>query len=293
MSDIHKVRSTVLILALVASTLAIIESASAQSIPKPSVPEFTLAYNTHSSDKPATYVTDPYTGEQRVSTPAEHYEWQTIDVTIKNQPFTSFKMTLDNNIVDALLYYDVQYKGHFEEKWHYYDPTYYVVQNDSRPYTVITFFAGGKRPNGGVGWGTRHISRLSSDSGGEVDFQVKAFVGYMQPGGLVKYPSLGPDVWIPGTFNGTESGWSSTQTIKIGESQTQTPSSTTAPAETPTATSTFSTSTTVQLAFGGVFLVLTWAQITIALIVAVAILLVIIAVLVHKTTKKAPNLKKK
>lgn len=287
----NKRAALLLIAILTLSSLLIGQAAPASAaISEPAVPEFTLAYNTHSSDKPATYVTDPYTGEQKVSTPAEHYEWQTIDITIKNQPFTSFKMTLDNNIVDALLYYDVQYKGHFEEKWHYYDPTYYVVQNDSGPYTVITFFVGAKGPNGGVGWGTRRISRLSSDRGGEVDFQVKAFVGYMQPGGLVKYPSLGPDVWIPGTFNGTESEWSSTQTIKIGESQASTPSSTTAPAETPTATSTFSTSAIVQLTFGGVFLVLTWAQIAIALIIAVAILLVIIAVLVHKTTtKKAPN----
>jgi hypothetical protein len=72
----------------------------AESIPTPSVPEFALKFSEHSFDTPITYSTNPYTGEN-VTNPASHYQWKTIEVTIKNQP-ASYDF-----------YYNIRIKGHF------------------------------------------------------------------------------------------------------------------------------------------------------------------------------------
>lgn len=56
------------------------------SIPTPSVPEFTLKYVDNSYDVPSstTTTTDPYTGEQTITTePGYHVANETIEVTIK------------------------------------------------------------------------------------------------------------------------------------------------------------------------------------------------------------------
>jgi hypothetical protein len=51
-----------LILLLALSNLMMAESASAQSIPKPSVPEFTIRYRDYSYSIPPTYGINEYTG---------------------------------------------------------------------------------------------------------------------------------------------------------------------------------------------------------------------------------------
>jgi hypothetical protein len=48
---------------LTVSSLVMVETAFAQSIPKPSVPEFTLVLVDSSYDVPTTYSIDPYTGD--------------------------------------------------------------------------------------------------------------------------------------------------------------------------------------------------------------------------------------
>jgi hypothetical protein len=54
----------VLILILTASSLIVVKTAPASaSIPKPSVPEFTLKFVDYSYDVPPTYGIDPYTGK--------------------------------------------------------------------------------------------------------------------------------------------------------------------------------------------------------------------------------------
>ena len=54
----------------------------------PSAPDFTVQYVDHSYDIPPTYGIDPYTGQTVMTFPGSHVDNRTIDVTIKNQPFT-------------------------------------------------------------------------------------------------------------------------------------------------------------------------------------------------------------
>lgn len=202
-------RPVLLIIAILAvSSLIMVESAFAQSITKPSVPEFTLKLADHSYDVPATYSIDPYTG-QNITHPGYHVENKTIDIIIKNQPFVS-----SINGTTYQLYYNVRHKGSFEDNWTElswtdYDSGSLVPQSNSQ-YTVISY------------------SAQSYPINASLDFQIRALMGcYYQH--TPQDPFL-PTVTYFGVPATGESKWSSTQTITIGESQTPTPS----PATTPT-----------------------------------------------------------
>ena len=105
----NKGYSLLLVIVLAVSSLIMVESASAQSIPTPSVPDFTINITHHSSDTPSTVSTDPFTGAN-VTNPGSHYEWQTLDLTIKNQPFTQDAYGIE-------FYYFIRMKGHFSTEW--------------------------------------------------------------------------------------------------------------------------------------------------------------------------------
>jgi hypothetical protein len=169
------------------------------SISKPSIPEFTLNYVGNSYDVPSstTTTTNPYTGEQTVTTePGYHVKNGTIEVTIKNQEFTPYP--IDNQYTISLFYY-VSYKGHYAEDWDYYPPSTYgreytaiFIPQSTSDYTVVQFRAPPE---------------------GKMDFRVQAQIGY--------YTSTTEFIAVPGapfttyTFNGEVSGWSITQTITI------------------------------------------------------------------------------
>ena len=94
--------------------------ASAQSIPKPSVPEFTVKFVDYSYDVPTTTSIDPYTGKT-VTNQSYHVENRTIQLEIKNQPFNSYIANGQN----ISFYFNVREKGHYEENW----TTIYSVDN--------------------------------------------------------------------------------------------------------------------------------------------------------------------
>jgi hypothetical protein len=182
-----------------ATTPAPSPSEEPTSIPTPSIPEFTLKYVDNSYDVPSstTTKTDPYMGEQTVTTvPGYHVKNGTIEVTIRNQEFTPY--SIDNQHTISLFYY-VSYKGHYAEDWDYYPPSTYgreysaiFIPQSTTDYTIVQFRAPPE---------------------GEMDFRVQAQIGY--------YTSSIEPVIIPGApfttyaFNGEVSGWSSTQTITI------------------------------------------------------------------------------
>ena len=163
------------------------------SIPKPSVPEFTVKAVSHPYDVPTTYSTDPYTGET-ITHEGYHVENKSIEVWIKNTPFTPYNDT-DGHEVN--LYYGVSAKGHFEPEWG--TPTAYsesdsaerIPQSNSE-YTVLSL-ANYYSPNA------------------QVDYQVEAIVGhfytdYYPPGHAIAFPYTAFQV-------DETSGWSNTQTL--------------------------------------------------------------------------------
>lgn len=186
-----------------------VKPARAQSIPTPSVPEFSLKFVDNSYDVPptATSTTDLYNGKTTTTTiPGYHVENLTIEVTIKNQPFPS---TLNGNTSN--LYYNVRIKGHFGEDWteqyHSYSTSGTLPPQSSSEYTVLSFPA-------------------SYRFGDEVDFQVQAILGYQLMGWL-------PDhILVPNySFVHESSDWSPTQTFTMPDTSASTSNS---PTPTPT-----------------------------------------------------------
>ena len=166
-----------------------VRPANAQTIPKPSVPEFTLHY-VPPQIVPATtpiYTTDPNRVEH-ILTPA-HPVWHVRDyveiIINKNQIFSPYIDSKQNQIA---LYYNVSYKEHNENNWNYY----YVEgllwgQNSTSDTTIIPF------------------NQLTG-KGGIVDFRVEAQIGYY---------IRGKQVPIVLGFVGQTSGWSNSKSITV------------------------------------------------------------------------------
>jgi len=221
-----KPATLLLIAVLVLSSLVMVGCVFAQSIPTPSVPEFTVEFFDNSYDVPPTYGVDPYSGENVVVEAGYHVENKSVEVSIENQPFTNYEDYSGNNI---MLYYDVGWKGHFEDYWKSFNSTNYmylvssaslmadgVLVYPNSPVTVVSF---GFRGNNGSDAYRNRLEEVSV--GDQIDFQVKALIGYYTK----VYDT--PVVGVPGSqnpyhyeFAGEESGWSSIQTLTIGESQT-------------------------------------------------------------------------
>jgi hypothetical protein len=196
------------------------------SIPKPSVPEFTVKIVSYPYDVPPTTTTtvDPYTGKETVTTqPGYRVENKSIELIIKNQPFTPHTDTA-GHMID--LYYNVRVKGHFAEECYWRE--LYSIDEMMRE-----------------GSGARHQGPAQSNSeytviscpadypdDGKVDFQVQALAGY--------YTEWWPFALVPimaWHFTGQLSEWSNTQTICISDG-TVTVSTSLNPTETPTPTNT-------------------------------------------------------
>ena len=231
-----KLAVLLLIVVLALSSIVMVGSVFAQST-KLSVPEFNVKYVVYSSYVPATYEVDKYTGETVTTSPGHYTTTRTVELTIKNQPFTSYKDSSGNY---TSFYYNVKYKGHYENEWHYhpYDPTkgyrtgsysdtYIASQSDSTKITV-------RMDVESVG-----SMRLNDiPDGGELDFQVQALTGRLDK----VYTGSSGFAWVGGdsdhyyVFTGRKSGWSETQTLAIGKNQTSTASlkSTPSPEATPT-----------------------------------------------------------
>ena len=196
---------------LALSCMIMVESSYAQTIPKPSVPNFSLSIIDNSYDVPSntTSCTDPYTGKTTTQTqPGYHVTNRSIQVSIKNQPFTPY--TNENgNLIS--LYYNISVKPHYGGNWTYYPQTYTETSYpaSSSEYTVRFFGFGGYADTVSpqIGYVT---------PGGEVDFKVQAQIGYFTK----VYISIGDSPFAGGLvpmFVGENSDWSNTRTIKIAD----------------------------------------------------------------------------
>ena len=226
----------ILVMVISSLSLIMIKPACAQSIPKPSVPEFTVKFVNASY---SVTTTNPYTGANET----QQISNNSIKVTINNQPF-------DNS--NNQIYYNIRAKPHFAENW----TEIYPIQNrtssyngdgtfsfawyidDSSPksnssYTIITFpvvateyyaesgYDIQRYYSGDIGQEGRYFAFLHGiPANAQIDFQVEALVGQNSTYWYIQHP-LFPQY---GGFNqpaiayDSDSGWSNTQTITIGES---------------------------------------------------------------------------
>lgn len=185
------------LLILVTSNLLVIGSVSAVSAP--SIPEFTAKYVDASYDVPATHSIDPYTG-QDVTEQSYHVKNRTIQVSIKNVPFTAY----DSGGQKISYFLNIRVKGFYDNDWLtiYRPDNGYLVQSNSS-YTTVSFSLD---DNYFPFWD-------NIPGGGTVDIQVQALIGSVhriQNGSATDILSRYP--WI---FDGQESEWSSTQTVTI------------------------------------------------------------------------------
>lgn len=189
MYRLSKCCSLCLVAILAFSVLLIIaEPTGAQTIPKPTVPEFTVQLVDNSYDVSAIQTIDPYTGE-KITHPSHHVENKTIELKIANQ----------RN--DYTIYYSVKMKGHFEENWTAIYSTWHRMKQSDSQFTIFNF---------------------NPPVAGKIDFQVEAAAGYWTQGEITVPGAPRGDVFI-----GEKSGWSSTQTLTIpGASASASPSPT-------------------------------------------------------------------
>jgi hypothetical protein len=197
MGNISRTWALILIgvIAISCASLLGIKPANAQSLPTPSVPEFTLKLVDDSYDVPPTSTVNPYTGKTETSGGYHATGYLEVYIKIKNQPSTS-------------LYYQVQTKGHYSQDWSTIDeyvkeaPAFnprnaYQEQDYNAQYTVLRYFDSGNLPREG-----------------QIDFRVQALVGTP----IVYHTSDHLDLYntfATFSFNGTASGWSDTQTLNL------------------------------------------------------------------------------
>ncbi len=204
MGRIKKTFALILTLIIAISFLAllIVKHANAQSIPIPSVPEFTASLVGPSYVVNTTYSLDQDTGE---IVPQLGYTnpYSFLNITIKNQPYSPFVNPA--NGLTLRLMYNVRLKPHNEtDSWtEVFNPWNdgYVVQSNSY-YTNISLSIQGQ-PD----------SPLGPITGIQADIQVEALIGVVT--GHLALPTNGGFPSVSPVFNGTESGWSKTQTIDV------------------------------------------------------------------------------
>jgi hypothetical protein len=156
--------------------------ASAQTVPKPSVPEFTLRYVDRSYDIAPTSTTDPYNGET-TAVGGGHVENRTIEITIKNPPFQPQTLP-DGNLTELRYEYESKgsHTGWIEGQTD--GPNGYWIKTSTGQFTVIVIQLDSDR---WADWADHYNIGVGS----QLDFRVKSEVGYsyMMGDGDSMFPS--------------------------------------------------------------------------------------------------------
>ena len=214
MGNIGKGLSLLLAVILAVSSLIMIESAYAQSIPKPSIPEFTVKLIDSSYVIPATTTIDPYTG-QTATSQSKRIDARTIEVRIKDVQFSPFEKKNGSNTYTAQFYYNIRFKGHFEKEWHeIYNPNVNGLLGSYGSYGKETVLSlqGEYSSTEGLKIAPQGIYFPTFLPNAQIDFQVEAMIGYIHHVDAMPFSA---DV-----FEGVTSGWSNTQTITVPETST-------------------------------------------------------------------------
>jgi hypothetical protein len=256
MANLGKVASLIVIAVLAVSGLVVLAAPAFAAVPKPSVPEFTVKFVNASYN---VTTTNSYTGLNETRQVSNN----SIEVTISNQPFD-----YSNN----QLYYNIRTKPHFAENWteiyplqnrtssydgdgtfsfaEYLSPDSPAQSNSSTTtiafpvvatdlyqasgYDIQRYYSGGK---GQAGEYSAFL--MAIPGGGELDFQVDAVVGHNSQDWYIQHPFTPTygGFFEPAVAYDVDSGWSSTQTVTIGENAgALTPTESASPSHSPTAT---------------------------------------------------------
>jgi hypothetical protein len=251
MRTISKTSALALILFLALSSLTVfaVKPSTAQAIPPPSVPQFTIQFVNSSIGVPTT---NPYTGENST----QQISNESIQLTITNQN----NYALLSQPVNYHIYYAVRLRPHFGGDWIVLDTlssrtsspgtngnspqaTYIIdlPSQSSSNITVITFLVTPTTDSQSSGYIIHPM--YSNDGsiegpvpyGSQFDFQVEALVGHnstfwapdpnpdipWHPYGSTPPPMPPQGSYVPAiAYDNLNSTWSSTQTVTIGQAST-------------------------------------------------------------------------
>ena len=164
MTRLSKVFTYTLVLALLVSSITMVESVHAQTPAiKPSVPEFTVRYVDRSYYVEPVYGVDPYSGKTVQTGGGFTIENKTVDVAINSQSFTPYVYMDGDMPRSVFLSWQIRIKGHFEDNWHDLK-TETPVWNES--YRVITYLLDDLP--------IPHFLKI----GDQIDYQVRTRIGY-------------------------------------------------------------------------------------------------------------------
>lgn len=186
--------SLLLLVIISVSSMIMVEPVFALSIPKPSVPEFTVLPVGPSFDIPPSYSFNSSSGLFDTNN-GYHIQYSTVKIIIKNQPFS------DQSVFDSL-YYNVRIKPHNYPDSYWLELFYagadgYPVQTLSN-YTTIPVAVEGSQALGTI-----------IPTGATTDIQVEAMIGHIGRNNTMSpYP-------FPYVFFGETSGWSNSQTVTL------------------------------------------------------------------------------
>lgn len=233
MCRIGKTLALLITLTIITSclTLLTVKSTNGQIIPTSTIPQFTAKFVNSSYTETTT---NSYTGQSQT----QQINNNSIEITIKNQPFN-----YSNNGLPYQLYYNVRTKPHFSNAgnwtevyplynltssranangiypyaWYIYSP----VQSNSTT-TTIDFKVAPDESTGATGYDVYGTAFSELPIGSQLDFQVEALVGHNSTYWHIRN-AFDPDYGsfsVPAIAWDSASGWSSTQTVTIGEVST-------------------------------------------------------------------------
>jgi hypothetical protein len=206
-----------LLFILVIPSLSLVKPTNAQSIPKPSVPVFSLKYSDTFNNIPpiTTSTTNPYNGNITTTTiPEQHIENKAINITIKNQP-----LPLTINGYTTNLYYNIRTKPHFGDFWATQSFTYFPMNDTSGTVPAGYFYLWSQSSSENT---TIQYSVTRLQVGDMIDVQVEAILGY----NYTTLVGIGPVAVNQSLFTYQTSGWSNTQTVTIENTVSTSPTPT-------------------------------------------------------------------
>lgn len=168
-------------------TVLFINPADAQTIPKPSAPELTVAFVNHSYDVPptSTTTTNAYTGEEIVTTKdGYHIQNDSFVLSLRGKPIS------ENIIVDGSgvrLFFIIQSKGRYSDNWEnltYVGDGYLplIYTNDDGYAQKVMQLAGnnGTSYTGEGGYNDyEYDGFVGAQYGGQVQFRAMSVIGYI------------------------------------------------------------------------------------------------------------------
>lgn len=215
MGKLSKSLGLLLVLIMIVSGLSLlmVKPVCAQTVSKPSVPQFTVELVGPSFDIPPSYSFNSSTGLFDAND-GYHIQYSTVKIVIKNQPFS-------NQSGGDSFYYNIRIKPHNYPDSYWQE--LFSAGNEGFPIQALSNYTTIPLPIEGA-----QVLGVTISTGATTDIQVEAMIGHIgRNNTMTPYP-------YPYVLFGETSGWSNTQTVTVPPKTPFSASSIASPSPTPT-----------------------------------------------------------